>query len=76
MNSNLYENKKLVPLSDIMSQDDVRILVDSFILEDMADARKLIILWEDREGKICLRTNVSNIRCGQIFRMAFEAIEK
>jgi len=76
MKPNLYENKKLVPLSDIMSQDDVRILVDSFILEDMADARKLIILWEDRKGVIYLRTNVPTIRCGQIFRMAFEAMEK
>ena len=72
----ITKNGNLTPLSEILAEDDVKKIISDFCDEDMADARKLILLWENRKGDILLSTNLPSIRCGQIFMMAFEAIQK
>lgn len=62
-------------VSELLTSDDVKQMIERFISQDMPDCQGLVMLWQSRTGEVLIRTNLTRITCLGLFAMATQAKE-
>lgn len=60
-------------LAELLTQDDVSILVERFCRLDQADCRQLVMIWVDNSGQVKLRSNMDELSYFGLLGMAMRA---